>query len=95
MRPGGWTATHEAEWEEYLSMYVFTDEVWTGFWSGIPEALWESRVPNWRQQIQMVVFHYVQADPKKIDSYLDDSGSIHSDEEERYERPDTRTQYTD
>ncbi len=82
VRPTGWTQTHEMEWEEYLSINVFTDEVWAGFWSMIPEALWESRVPDWRFQIQLVVFHYIQVDPTKIDSFTEDAGSIPSDEEE-------------
>lgn len=86
MRPSGWTQRHENEWEEYLSIYVFTDEVWAGFWSYIPETLWESRVPDWRFQIQMIVFHYVQVNPSKIESFVEDAGSIPSDEEEETKR---------
>lgn len=86
LRPYGWTQTHENQWLEYLEMYVFTGEVWDGFWSKIPEALWESRVPDWRYQIQMVVFHYVQVDPRKIDFFSEDSGSVPSDEEDEPRR---------
>jgi hypothetical protein len=86
IRPVGWTHAHEVEWDNYISMYVFTYEVWAGFWSGIPEAMWESRVPSWRDQIQSVVFHYVQVDPRKIESCVEDCGSVHSDEDDDSKR---------
>ncbi len=85
IRPAGWTRANEMEWEEYLAMNVFTDEVWAGFWSKIPETLWETRVPDWRFQIQMIVFHYVHVDPRKIENFVEESGSIPSDDEDRYD----------
>jgi hypothetical protein len=71
VRPRGWTATHELEWIEHLQYHHFSSEFWSNFWNAIPEGIWESRTPRWRDTIQYIVLHYITVNPAAID-FLDD-----------------------
>jgi hypothetical protein len=74
-RPPGWTQQQELEWQEYLTHEFFSSEFWIHFWSHIPEAFWESKVPNWRNHIQWVLLHYINVQSDKMD---DDDSDSHS-----------------
>ncbi len=94
-RPRGWTDKHEQQWEDYLRFTHFSSDYWNAFWDYTPEALWESRVPGWRDHLEYIVMHYVVVQPHKIelpvdsnaytgDAYEEDGayvGSAGSDEE--------------
>jgi hypothetical protein len=70
-RPRGWCARYENEWQEYIRHNHFTSEFWYCFWESTPEALWESRVPGWRDALELIVPHYLAVQPSKIDLHLD------------------------
>jgi hypothetical protein len=75
VRPRGWTPSHETEWIEYLQYHHFTSEFWSNFWNAIPEGIWETRTPHWREAVQHVVLHYIHVHPKAIEFYEDGSDS--------------------
>ena len=77
VRPRGWTTTHEMEWMEYLQHHHFTSECWFNFWHAIPEGIWESRTPRWRDAIQHVMIHYINVNPSAIE-FAEDSDSEES-----------------
>ncbi len=72
-RPRGWTTTHEMEWMEYLQYHHFPSEFWTNFWNALPEGIWETRTPRWREALQQVVLHYIRVNPAAIDYSEDGS----------------------
>jgi hypothetical protein len=82
-RPRGWTIKHENEWQEYLSFEIFHEEFWSHFWDRMCEAMWESRMPDWRLYIQNIIQHYISVKPDRIDTPLGQSS-----DEDRYGRED-------
>lgn len=75
-RPRGWTNRYENEWQEYLRLQHFTSEFWHCFWESTPEALWESRVPGWREALEVIISHYIGVQPAKIDVHLDSDNEV-------------------
>jgi hypothetical protein len=75
VRPRGWTPMHETEWLEHLQYHHFSGEFWYNFWNAIPEGIWETRTPGWRDAVQHVVLHYVNVNPAAIDFSDDGSDS--------------------
>jgi hypothetical protein len=75
-RPRGWCARHETEWHEYLHYKHFTSEFWHCFWECTQEALWESRVPGWREALELIIPHYIAVQPAKIDVHLDSESEV-------------------
>jgi hypothetical protein len=73
MRPKGWTSRHEMEWIEYLQYHHFSSEFWSNFWNALPEAMWETRTPRWRDSIQLIVLHYLAVVPTVIEFYEEGS----------------------
>ncbi len=80
-RPRGWTSQHEQQWEDYLRFEHFSADFWSAFWDYTPEALWESRSPGWRDNLEHVVLHYIVVQPGKIDLYLDRSSDCEESSE--------------
>ncbi len=84
VRPRGWTAVHEMEWIEHLQYQHFSSEFWFNFWNAIPEAIWETRTPRWREAIQHVVLHYINVIPSAI-GFADDGSDSEDTVYEEYQ----------
>ncbi len=81
-RPRGWTPLHETEWIDYLQYHHFSSEFWANFWNAIPEGMWETRTPRWRDAFQYILLHYIQVNPAAIEFMEDGSDSEESLQEE-------------
>lgn len=58
-RPTKWTPQHEILWKDVLTQKYLSYEIWQNIWDRIPEAHWESSVPNWRINMEFIAIHYI------------------------------------
>ena len=69
-RPTGWSHTLEYQWKDILRMHYFSYDLWQTIWSQIPEALWESTLPHWREAIEGIYLHYIACRQELLDDYI-------------------------
>lgn len=67
IRPQGWTSTDESKWMEYLRFNCFTFALWQSMWDILGTTMWESVLPNWRNNMEIILLHYLVANPDCIE----------------------------
>jgi hypothetical protein len=60
--PKNWSKEIEEIWEDYIHMFVLTEDFWQAFWYDIYTSVWESQFPNYRYYIQSILPLYIQRD---------------------------------
>jgi hypothetical protein len=66
--PKKWTKEIESAWVDYINTFHLTEEFWTDLWHEIPEGVWESPYPRFREFLQSVIPIYIQRDMETLEN---------------------------